>query len=332
MPLSHQPSDPPGALGVDISVVVPAYNGAHTIIECLRSVERATRGRRAEIIVVDSSTDPTAEIIRHHFPNAVLVRSDVRLSAGAARNLGAAAAHGRLIFFTDQDCIVPEDWIEQMEAHFADPTVHAVGGAVGIRNLSSASGCALYFLEFLNHFPRNGQPRRDGNFLVGCNSAFRAAVGHAAPFPDRTLGEDILFSKQLQERGLHLVYDPRIAVSHHNRDGWREFFRYNDRMGRASAQYHAELQLWWAAPVLRWPSLAFVAPLVVLPSIARDLLRSRRSYLLRFLALIPMCLLGNLTWANGFRQEAKGIAARATVRPLDDRHRSKDARPHASQP
>ena len=42
---------------VDISVVIPAYHGAAMIAACLASVQRATEGRRAEIIVVDSSGD-----------------------------------------------------------------------------------------------------------------------------------------------------------------------------------------------------------------------------------------------------------------------------------
>jgi GT2 family glycosyltransferase len=214
-----------------------------------------------------------------------------------------------LVLFTDQDCLVPPDWVDQVERHFADATVHAVGGAVDVANPESASGYALYYLEFLNHFPSNGPVERNSNFLVGCNTALRAEVIRTQRFPDRTLGEDILFTHQLRQAGFHVVYDPRLVVRHHNREGWGEFFRYNDSMGRASARYHALLRLWWAVPVLRWPILAFAAPVVVLPSIARALLRSRWSTSARFLLLSPMCLLGNLTWANGFRREANAMAA-----------------------
>jgi GT2 family glycosyltransferase len=329
---SFQQVEDPSSAAPDISVVVPAFDGERTIADCLESIVRATLGRRREIIVADSSTDRTPEIVRQRFPGVVLIRSETRLSAGAARNLGSTAARGRLIFFTDQDCVVPADWVDQMEEHFRDPTVHGVGGAVGIRNLSSASGCALYFLEFLNHFPGGGLPRRDDNFLVGCNCAYRAEVIRAVRFPDGTLGEDILFSSQLHARGFHTVYDSRIEVLHQNREGWQEFFSYNDKMGRAAARYHSVLKLWWAMPVLRFSSLAFGAPLAVLPSIARDLLRSRRSYLLRFVLLAPACLLGNLVWANGFRRQLRamrgGAAALAADAPLARGQPSQPPRPH----
>jgi GT2 family glycosyltransferase len=305
---------PQGKRKVDISVVVPSYNGAGTIRICLESVERAVRGRRAEIIVVDSSTDATPAIVREDFPAVTLIRSDERLSAGAARNRGSAAARGRLIFFTDQDCVVPHDWIDRMAAHLADPAVSGVGGSIGIRNISSASGNALYFLEFLNQFPGRGRVRADHPFLIGCNSAYRRTVLQAARFPDQTLGEDVLFGHELRKRGLRTLYDPRIEVLHENREGWRAFFRYNRRIGEAAAAYHAVLGLGWAAPFLRYPTLAFAAPAAVLPCIALHLLRSRPGYLLRFVALLPMCLLGNLAWATGFRRQARLLRAQRAPR------------------
>jgi GT2 family glycosyltransferase len=287
----------------EISVVIPAYYGASTIADCLESVVLATEGRQREIIVVDSSGDPTAEIVRQRFPEVVLIVSKQRLTAGGARNRGAAAARGSLVFFTDQDCIVPPDWIHQLEPHLQEQAVGAAGGAVGIRDLSNLSGCAVYFLEFLNHFPTDGPPRRDENFLVGCNSAFRAETLKVVRFPDQTLGEDVLLSHELRRNGFSVVYDPRIEVRHQNREGWGEFFDYNRKMGRSAAGYHLVLRRWWAAPFLRVPALAFLAPVVILPSIGFDLARSRWSYFFRFLLLLPMCLLGNLVWAGAFRQQ-----------------------------
>jgi GT2 family glycosyltransferase len=294
---------------IDISIVIPAYFGAHTIADCLESVERATQGRDREIIVVESSGDATAEIVRQRFPDVALIRSAERLSAGGARNRGVAGARGRLIFFTDQDCIVPSAWIHQLERHLEDPSVGAAGGAVGIRNPSNLSGCAVYFLEFLKHFPRNGPPRRDENFLVGCNSAFRAQALQIVRFPDQTIGEDVLLSHALRSHGFGIVYDPRSEVRHHNREGWGEFFNYNRKMGRSAAGYHHVLHRWWAVPFLRVPILAFLAPVVILPSIALDLARSRWSYFFRFLLLSPMCLLGNLVWASAFRRQVLEVRA-----------------------
>jgi cellulose synthase/poly-beta-1,6-N-acetylglucosamine synthase-like glycosyltransferase len=173
----------------------------------------------------------------------------------------------------------------------------------------------VYFLEFLKHFPRSGPPQRDRNFLVGCNSAFPARVLRDVGFPDQTLGEDVLLSHVVRSRNLGVVYDPGIEVLHQNREGWGEFINYNRKMGRSAANYHRVLRRWWVRPFLRMPILAFVAPIVILPSVAFSLARSRWSYLMRFLLLSPMCLVGNLVWASAFRRQVLDMRAAAPDPP-----------------
>ena len=148
---------------------------------------------------------------------------------------------------------------------------------------------------------------------MGCNSAFRADVLRIVGFPDQTLGEDVLLSNAVRSHDFGVVYDSRSEVLHHNREGWREFFDYNRKMGRAAASAHHVLHRWWAAPFLRLPVLAFLAPLVILPSIALGLARSRWSYFCRFLLLSPMCLAGNLVWASAFRRQVLDIRGRRTI-------------------
>ena len=309
MASDNGPDTPADTQGVDCSIVIPAYFGAGTIGAALRSVGRATGHRRCEIIVVESSGDATADIVRCRFPHVTLIRSETRLSAGAARNRGAAESRGPVVFFTDQDCVVPPDWLDRLERHFDDSSVGAAGGAVGIGNPANLSGCGVYFLEFLYHFPQDGGPEHNGNFLVGCNCAFRRQVLRRVAFPDQTLGEDVLFSHELRQKQVRVVYDPRIVVQHTNRRGWKEFFRYNRRMGQAAAVYHDALQFWWIKPFFEAPLLAFLAPVVILPSIGLSLLRSRWSYLWRFLLLLPLCLLGNLAWAAAFRRQVLAMRA-----------------------
>lgn len=287
---------------LDYSVIIPAYQGLNTIRDCLTSVLQALKGRHAEVVVVESSGDGTAELIRREFPDVRVLAQVERSSAGKARNQGAEAARGKTLFFVDQDCVVPENWIDLMEEHLDKPGVGAVGGSVGIRNPNNLSGCGVYFLEFLYHFPSRRAPERNSNFLLGCNLACRASVFQAVRFPARTLAEDVLFSHAVREAGWDTVYDPRVQVRHWNREGWGEFFRYNGRMGRAAAQCQRKLQASFSKPVLRFPLLIFLAPLVILPKIALGLL-SEWQYLVRYLALFPACLVGNCCWCMAFYRE-----------------------------
>jgi GT2 family glycosyltransferase len=266
--------------------------------------------------VVESSGDGAAAIVRERFPDVTLICSDERLTAGGARNRGAMAARGKVIFFVDQDCVVPETWIRDIMRHLDDPTLGGVGGSVGVRDTENWSGWGVYFLEFFHHFPTKVTPRRNKNFLLGCNAAYRVEAIRAVAFPDRTLGEDVLFSYEMRRNYIATVYDPTIEVKHKNREGWGEFFDYNRHMGRSSASYHLVLNRWWARPFLLVPTVVFISPLIILPSIAGRVGRSRWSYLGRFILLLPMCLLGNLVWAAAFRRQV--IRARSDYAAVCD--------------
>jgi GT2 family glycosyltransferase len=287
----------------EISVIVPVYRGSTTIEACLTSVRRAVEGLPHEIIVVESSGDGCGALVRRGCPEARLFESPVHLSAGQARNEGARVAQGRWLFFVDQDCEVPADWVRRLGAHLARTGVGAAGGSVGVGNTGNLSGWAVYFLEFLYHFPSGAQPGPSQNFLIGCNSAWNASVFQKLAFPDQTLGEDVLLSHAVRQAGFTVIYDPQVTVIHQNRYGWGEFRRYCRAMGKAAAHYNRQTRRWWLPWMERWPSLLFAAPLAVLPMIGLRLLRAPAGYLPRFVLLLPACLQGQWLWAGAFRQE-----------------------------
>ena len=143
-------SSPP----VSVSVVIPAYHGATTISETLRSLAEQTGVQRPEVIVVESSADGAADIIAREFPWVTVLRQSARLSAGAARNRGASLAKGDYVLFIDQDCIAPSDWIARIVAHLQQPGVDAVGGSVGIANPANLSGAAVYTISLAVAFSK----------------------------------------------------------------------------------------------------------------------------------------------------------------------------------
>jgi GT2 family glycosyltransferase len=288
----------------DVTVVIPAYKGITTIKACIESLLVASQGRRTEILVVESSQDGTVELVRKVFPTVRVIACEEQVTAGGARNIGAREARGRTILFVDQDCVVPEDWIERLTQHLSKTEVGIVGGAIGFRNWFNYSGSAVYFLEFLYHFPSRKNTTFNRNFLLGCNLCCRREVFEKVQFPERTLAEDVLFSSRVQEAGWQVAYDPSIVVLHWNRSGWDEFFRYNAKMGRASAQYHQVLKSKEFEWVLKFPWLIFLSPLKILPKIGFSLIGQWR-YFLRFLLLAPMCLLGNWAWGWAFWKEVR---------------------------
>lgn len=93
---------------VPLSFIVIARNQAATIGLCLESVLHAARTALLpafEIIYVDSaSTDGSVEMVRERLPEQVrIIRLTGAMNAGIARNVGAASARGRALFFVDGD-------------------------------------------------------------------------------------------------------------------------------------------------------------------------------------------------------------------------------------
>lgn len=98
-----------------ISVIIPTFQSAKTIIQCLESV-LSQHGPAIEIIVVDDeSTDATLELLRP-YQSRLMLFSIEHAGASAARNFGAQKARGQKLFFCDSDVVLSPDALERLSA------------------------------------------------------------------------------------------------------------------------------------------------------------------------------------------------------------------------
>lgn len=98
----------------DISIVIPAYNSAQTIKQCLHSVFKQSHQPLEIIVVDDGSTDGTGEIVRSLFPEITLIEQK-NSGAPSARNAGARIAKGVYILFLDSDIECYPKMLETMK-------------------------------------------------------------------------------------------------------------------------------------------------------------------------------------------------------------------------
>jgi CDP-glycerol glycerophosphotransferase (TagB/SpsB family)/glycosyltransferase involved in cell wall biosynthesis len=121
-----------------ISVVVPFYNSAADLADCLSSIAAQTVTALEVIMVDDGSTDDGAAVA------AAMAAADPRFTLiqvpnagpGAARNTGMAAATGEYLAFVDSDDMLPPGAYERLLAVLERSGSDFVSGAV--RRLSAA--------------------------------------------------------------------------------------------------------------------------------------------------------------------------------------------------
>lgn len=101
---------------IKISVVIPTYRRPQLLVKCLHALNNQTLVRDSfEVIVVSDGPDPlTEQAVRSvdEFRWIQLLATRQKKGPAAARNLGWLRAKGKLIAFTDDDCIPDAAWLE----------------------------------------------------------------------------------------------------------------------------------------------------------------------------------------------------------------------------
>jgi glycosyltransferase involved in cell wall biosynthesis len=117
-----------------------------------------------EVVVVDSSTDRTLEIVHAwagRFPDLRVLDASEKPGLNHARNRGAAAARGDFLVFCDGDDVVAPGWLEGLVA--AAPEADLVGGRQDLELLNDevmltwcpwrSSKCLVFAYGFLPYAP-----------------------------------------------------------------------------------------------------------------------------------------------------------------------------------
>jgi glycosyltransferase involved in cell wall biosynthesis len=212
----------------DISVIVPHYNDLARLSACLDALERQSLPRdRYEIIVADNGSPVGPDAV------ATAVAGRARLvfvatpGAGPARNGGVVAAEGRILAFTDSDCVPDDGWLAAGVEAVAPGT--PVGGAmrVLVGDPRAMTGAEAYETVFAFDNETYVKAR---HFTVTAN-LFVLAEDFARVGDFRTgVSEDIEWCLRARDRGLALRYAGDAVVGHPARRTWPELRRKWERL------------------------------------------------------------------------------------------------------
>jgi glycosyltransferase involved in cell wall biosynthesis len=97
-----------------ISIILPTYNRASTIINAINSVLKQTYTNFELIVVDDASQDNTGELVEALTDDRIrYIKNEINLGANATRNIGIDASKGDYIAFQDSDDCWRKDKLEK---------------------------------------------------------------------------------------------------------------------------------------------------------------------------------------------------------------------------
>lgn len=189
----------------DISIVIPCRNERGTIEACLDAIAAQDYpGSRFEVLAVDGhSTDGSCEVLR---ARGLRILRDPGRGPAAARNVGVQHARGRIVAFTDADCVPRFDWLSRLVEPFADaPDVGAVAGAMRMPR-----DTLLGRLE-------DNDARVHYRGYITSNIAYRRDVLLQVGGFDETLlcAEDYDLAWRVLDAGFRIERAPEAVVRHH---------------------------------------------------------------------------------------------------------------------
>jgi glycosyltransferase involved in cell wall biosynthesis len=203
-----------------ISVVIPAYNAASTLADCLEAIRDSSYTGYEVIVVDDASKDETGQMAESY--GCRVVRLPQNVGAAEAKNIGAHAAQGDVVLFTDADILVQPETLGLIVEGLDDPAVSGVVGLLGPRlqygNLSSQFKNLWMHYTYRRLAAQTNAQHGVGLFFTSLaairREVFEQMGGFDAHYRGASVTEDIEFGQRLMSAGHKIVLDARLEVEH----------------------------------------------------------------------------------------------------------------------
>lgn len=217
--------DPAG--GPFVSVIVPVFNDERRLRRCLEALELQTCPSASyEVVVVDNGSETPLTIAPGEFPHARFIR-EPEPGNSRARVTGLAHATGKMLAFTDADCVPDAEWLHQGISRFLDtPDCGLVGGRIEVVLVHPERPAVAELLSAAMHL---NQKRflEQGHWAAFANAFTSRQVIETIGTMNPTLlsGGEIEWGRRAHAAGFALAYAPEAIVRHPARTSVRGLCR-----------------------------------------------------------------------------------------------------------
>ena len=241
------------------SFIIPVYNRPDEVDELLDSLTRQTFREFEVVVVEDGSVVPCKDIVDKYTDRlSIHYYNKANSGPGQTRNYGVDRANGEYMLILDSDCILPEKYLEAVEAELQRQKADAFGGPdrahESFTDVQKAINYAMTSF-FTTGGIRGGKKKLDKFYPRSFNMGVRKDVYQAlGGFSKMRFGEDIDFSIRIFKGGYQCRLFPEAWVWHKRRTDLKKFFKqvHNSGIARINLykKYPESLKLVHMLPAL----------------------------------------------------------------------------------
>jgi glycosyltransferase involved in cell wall biosynthesis len=198
-----------------LSVVVPVYNSANDLKQCLAALVKSDYEDFDVLVVDDGSTEPIKGMVDESGFNYTRIQGPS--GPARARNQGVPRVQGQYVVFIDADVCVHPDTLTRIACAFhSDPSIDALIGSYD--EAPAKPNFLSQYKNLFHHYVHQQSDGPIGTFWTGCGAIQRELFLSFGGFDEqryrRPAIEDIELGTWLTGAGHRIVLDRRIKVKH----------------------------------------------------------------------------------------------------------------------
>lgn len=221
------------------SVIIPIYNRPEELSELLISLSNQLFDQSFEIVVVEDGSNLKSDNVVKQFDKLLDIKYFFKENSGPgdSRNYGMRKATGNYFIILDSDCILPVNYLKEVQTALQNNFTDAYGGADAAHksftviqkaiNYSMTSLITTGGLRGSDKVKSKFQPR---SFNMGIS---KKAFIQTSGFSKQHFGEDIDLTYKLWSKNFETQFIPNAFVYHKRRTSWKQFFKQTFNFGAA---------------------------------------------------------------------------------------------------
>lgn len=219
------------------SIIVPVYNRPEEVRELLESLQSQNYAEDFEVVIVEDGSVDSSEQIVNFFRENLQISYYFKENSGPgdSRNYGMERAKGNYFIVLDSDCILPKQYLSEVDKELKKEFVHCFGGPDAADTSFTTIQKAINYVmtSFLTTGGIRGGKKAVGKFQprsfnMGISrEAFEKAGGFGRIHP----GEDPDLTFRIWKAGFDTRLFPDAYVYHKRRIDWNKFYIQVNKFG-----------------------------------------------------------------------------------------------------